>query len=243
MRALDLFSCVGAHALGLHRAGFETVAFVEASAFRRSILATRFPGVPIHDDARAYEGRPGEAGIIVGGPPCQQTSVAAAIHGRRTGESLWPDMLRIAERVQPEWIVVEQPPGNAEWEANVARDLAGAGFHTARLEFEARDVGAPFERRRVFILASACLPRLEIAWAAGPSAIERVKRAADARGAWDPAVLRSLRVDARSAGEMVRSVSRLRRERIEALGDSNPPEMMEVIGRAILAADQQRKAA
>ncbi|WP_157914211.1 DNA cytosine methyltransferase [Methylorubrum populi] len=236
---LDLFSCIGCHAIGFHRAGFQTAAFVEANPVRRDVLARRFPGIPIHDDVRTYAGQRGEADIIVGGPPCQGTSVAAAVHGYRTGTTLWPDMLRICLDVRPEWVVVEQPPGNARWEADVAGDLAGAGYHTARLEFEARNVGAPFERRRVFILASSSLPRLEIAWSAGPSEIERVARAADARGAWNPSVLRALRVDARSAGEMERSESRLRRERIEALGDSNPPEMMEVvagcIARAILA--------
>lgn len=233
MRVLDLFACIGCHAIGLHRAGFTTAAFVEKNPMRRAVLARRFPGIPIHDDVRSYDGQRGEASIIVGGPPCQGTSVAAAVHGYRTGNSLWPDMLRIAHRVQPEWIVVEQPPGHAKWEGDVCRDLVRAGFHTARLEFEARDVGAPYERRRVFILASPSLPRLEIAWASGPSEIERVARAADARGAWDPRVLGTLRVDARSSGEMERSESRIRRERIEALGDSNPPEMMEAVAACI----------
>lgn len=227
---LDLFSCLGAHAIGLHRAGFATSAFVEANPWRRAVLARRFPGIPIHDDVRTYEPRVGEASVLIGGPPCQSTSVAAAVHGRRDGGSLWPAMFRVAHRVRPEWVVVEQPPGNARWESDVSRDLLCINYHTARLEFEARDVGAPYERRRVFILACPSLPRLEIAWRAGPSAIERVARAADARGAWDAGVLRTLRVDARSAGEMERSEARPRRERIEALGDSNPPEMAEVIG-------------
>lgn len=236
LRVLDLFSCIGCHAVGFHRAGFRTSAFVEANPVRRDVLARRFPGIPIHDDVRTYAGIRGEAGIIVGGPPCQGTSVAAAVHGYRTGATLWPDMLRICLDIRPEWVVVEQPPGHARWEANVAGDLAGAGYHTARLEFEARNLGAPFERRRVFILAGSSLPRLEIAWQAGPSEIERVARAADARGAWDPSVLRALRVDARSAGEMERSESRLRVERIEALGDSNPPEMAEVVAGCIARA-------
>lgn len=244
LKVLDLFSCIGCHAIGFHRAGFQTSAFVEANPVRRDVLARRFPGIPIHDDVRTYAGQPGEAGIVVGGPPCQATSVVAAVHGYRTGASLWPDMLRVCLDVRPEWIVVEQPPGNTRWEADVARDLAGAGYHSARLEFEAGDVGAPFPRRRVFILASPSLPRLEIAWSAGPSEIERVARAANARGTWDPAVLGSLRVDARAAGEMVRSESRLRRERIEALGDSNPPKMMEVVAGClrIAAADPAARA-
>lgn len=240
MRVLDLFSCIGLHADGLHAAGpFVTTAFIERSEWRRAEIARRYPGVPVYDDVRTYHGQRGEADIIVGGPPCQATSVAAAIHGKRTGGSLWPDMLRIADEVRPEWVVVEQPPGNASWEAQVADDLCGIGYHTARAEFEARDVGAPYLRRRVFILASPGLPRLEVAWAAIPSEIEWVARAANARAAWNPDQLGTLCVDALSAGEMEPGASRERRERIEALGDSNPPQMMTAIGRAILAAAQQ----
>lgn len=236
LRVLDLFSCVGCHALGFHRAGLTTTRFIEANPARRAVLARHFPDVPQHDDVRTYHGRLGEADIVIGGPPCQGTSVAAAASGNRDGRTLWPEMFRICLDVRPEWVVVEQPSGNAEWEANVARDLAGAGYHTARLEFEAGDVGAPFERRRVFILASPGEARLAVAWSSGPSAIERVARSAAARGAWNPSVVGALRVDARSAGEMDRPESRIRRERIEALGDSNPPEMAEVIALCLRAA-------
>ena len=145
-------------------------------------------------------------------------------------------MLRVGLDAGAEWIVVEQPPGNAAWEAKVSADLSGSGFHVARLEFGACDVGAPYLRRRVYLVACTSLPRLEIAWQAGPRAIEETKRAANARGAWNPDKLASLPVDAQSAGEMGRANSRARRERIEALGDSNPPEMAEVIGKCIIAA-------
>ena len=244
MRSLDLFSCIGCHAIGFARAGIDTVAFCESHPARRSEIARQFPGVPIHDDVR----KPGYSlgfgaekpehslgiDIVIGGPPCQRTSVAAAISGHRTGESLWPEMLRVGINVGTKWFVVEQPPGNAAWEAQVSDDLSRAGFHVARFEFGACDVGAPYLRRRVFLVASACLPRLEIAWASVPSAIECVKRAANARGDWDPGKLATLPVDARAAGEFDRGMaSAARRERIEALGDSNPPHMAEVIGRAL----------
>jgi DNA (cytosine-5)-methyltransferase 1 len=236
LRVLDLFSCIGCHAIGLHEAGgFETVQFVEINPVRQAVLAARFGGIPIHGDIRTYRGERGSADVIVGGPPCQRTSKASAIHGYRTGASLWPEMRRVCNDVRPEWIVVEQPHGNAEWEAEVADDLRRDGWHTARLEFEARDLGAPYERRRVFIVAHACLSRLAVAWQAGPREIERLKGAAAARAYWSPDQLLSGRVDALSAGEMVRSESRIRRERIEAIGDSNPPVMMEAVGRAILA--------
>lgn len=229
MRVLDLFSCIGCHAIGLDRVGgFETVAFCEANAWRRARLAERFPGTPIHDDVRTLPRI--AADVVFGGPPCQETSKAAAIHGRRTGASLWPDMLRAGLDSGSEWIVVEQPPGNASWEAEVSDGLAAAGRHVAKLEFEARDVRAPYERRRVFLISCTSLPRLEVAWAARSSALERTARAADARGAWDPDQLEALPVDARSAGEFRSSAARDRIEWIEALGDSNPPGMAEVIG-------------
>lgn len=240
MKSLDLFSCIGCHAIGFARAGIETVALCEINPWRRTVLRALFQEVPIYHDARTLAIAPGNevAQIIVGGPPCQRTSVAAAIHGKRDGESLWPEMLRIGINVGAEWFVVEQPPGNAAWEAEVGDDLSRIGFHVARFEFGACDVGAPYIRRRVFLVACASLSRLALSRQSLPSAIESVKRAANARGDWDADKLATLPVDARSAGEMCNAASRTRRERIEALGDSNPPHMAEVIGRVIITAQE-----
>lgn len=109
MKALDLFSCVGCHAIGLHRAGIETVAFCEANETRRAELRHQFPEIPIHDDVRTMRDIP-TAHLVIGGPPCQKTSKAAAVHGNRTGESLWPYMLHIGLCSAAFWFVVEQPP-------------------------------------------------------------------------------------------------------------------------------------
>jgi DNA (cytosine-5)-methyltransferase 1 len=236
MKSLDLFSCIGNHAIGFKRAGIETVGLCEINPWRRQRLKEQFPGVPIYDEVR-YIDPYVEAEIVVGGPPCQQTSVGSAIHGYRSGDSLWPWMLKACNLAFPDWVVVEQPPGNAAWEAQVASDLRGDGWHVARFEFGACDVGAPYLRRRVFLVACTSLPRLEIARQSLPRAIDETKRAADARGDWDPDQLASLPVDARSADEHDGGAkSRERKEWIEALGDSNPPHMAEAIGRAIVAA-------
>jgi site-specific DNA-cytosine methylase len=236
MLSLDLFSCIGCHAIGFQRAGIETAALCEIETWRQKVLRANFPGVPIYDDVR-YIDPYIEADIIIGGPPCQQTSVASAIHGFRSGDSLWPWMLKACNLVSPDWIVVEQPPGNATWEAQVASDLQSDGWHVGRFEFGACDVGAPYLRRRVFLVACTSLPRLEVARLALPRAIDETKRAANARGDWNPDQLATLQVDARSAHEFDRGpASRRRRDWIEALGDSNPPHMAEAIGRAIMQA-------
>lgn len=229
MRVLDVFSCIGFHSAGLQQAGaFELVALCENNSRRRQELARLHPSTPCYDDIRTMPVSP--ADVIIGGPPCQQTSVAAAIHGYRSGHSLWPYMLCAGIDAGAKWFVVEQPPGNATWEAQVNRHLCAAGYHVARLVFGAEDIGAPYPRRRVYLIACASLPRLEIAWAARSSAIERTKRAAMARGDWDPGTIPAFGLDTWRSEDVHE-----RRDRIEALGDSNPPAMAEVIGHMLLA--------
>jgi site-specific DNA-cytosine methylase len=224
IRVLDVFSCIGFHGLGLKRAGdFEIAALCEKNPRRRHELARLHPGTPIYDDITTLPAI--AADVIFGGPPCQRTSVAAAIHGKRDGESLWPHMLRAGINAGAEWFVVEQPPGNAAWEAEVTADLSQAGYHVARFEFGASDVGAPYPRRRVYLIACTSLSRLEIAWQTGPSAIDRAKRAAMARGDWHPDTIPTFDLDTWRTEDVHE-----RRERVEALGDSNPPAMAEVIG-------------
>lgn len=236
LRVLDVFSCIGFHSLGLQRAGaFEIAALCESNPRRRQELARLHPEVPIHDDIRLMP--PVRADIIFGGPPCQRTSVAAAIHGKRDGHSLWPYMLCAGLDAGVEWFVVEQPPGNAAWEAEVIGHLSRAGYHVARLVFGAEDVGAPYPRRRVYLIACTSLPRLEVAWSARSSAIDRAKRAAAARGDWHADTVPAFDMDAWRAEDVHE-----RSERIEALGDSNPPAMAEVIGHMLAAAVLERLA-
>jgi site-specific DNA-cytosine methylase len=54
MNVLDLFSGIGGFSLGLQRAGFTTVQFVEIDPFCQKVLNKNFPGVPIHDDIKTF---------------------------------------------------------------------------------------------------------------------------------------------------------------------------------------------
>lgn len=230
MNMLNVFSGCGAEALGYRRAGIEIAGLCEIKSWLRDLLGRHFPGVSIHDDVCTQPAV--HADIIAGGPPCQQTSIGAAIHGKRTGETLWPAMFRLGLDMGAEWIIVEQPPKNKAWETKVSRDLASAGFHAARAEFEAADFGAPHQRRRVFILAHRDLQRLQVAWSRIPSEIESLSWGALTGNPWIEGVPRALRVASRSPAPMDR------RRRIEAAGDANPPIMYEAIGRAILSTQE-----
>lgn len=232
----DLFSCIGGHALGLHAAGpFRTARFVERDEWRRRVLAHHFPGVPVHDDVRAVDGI--EADIIIGGPPCQRTVALAAVHGYRSGDSLWPEMRRIARSGSYRWIIVEQPASApAAWFAEVEGNLADDGWHTCRLRLTAWCVGADHTRPRVFTLAHRDLPRLEVARQAAPREADRIARGAADGNPWLSGPPGNLRVADGPAGGMD-GYSVNRQRRIEAIGDSNPPAMMTAIGRAILKAE------
>ena len=70
MRVLSLFSGIGGLDLGLHALGVETVAFCEADAACRKVLARHWPDVPIHHDVRALSAKGvGEVDVIAGGFP------------------------------------------------------------------------------------------------------------------------------------------------------------------------------
>lgn len=236
MRALDLFSCIGGHSIGLSAAGIETVAFCEKDEWRREILARHFPGIEIYDDIATTPAI--AADIYVGGPPCQGTSVSAAIHGTRDGRTLWPGMLRLVSEGSPVWVVVEQPPGNARWENQVQRSLEAIGYRVSWHNVEASSFGLLCRRRRRYAIACRDGERLAIAGRSLASQIEQAERASAERNARHVSVPRDLRVGHGVPSGVVGITSETseRVRRIKAIGDSNPPVMMEAIGRAIVCA-------
>lgn len=239
MKALDLFSCIGGHSIGLAAAGIETIAFCEKDEWRREILSMHFPGIDIYDDVDSTPALP--ADIYVGGPPCQGTSVAAAIHGTRDGRTLWPNMRRIVSEGTPPWVVVEQPPGHQEWEDQVQRSLEDLGYRVSWSSIEASSFGLLCRRRRRYAIACRDEARLEIARRSLASQIEQAERASSQRNARRVSVPRDLRVGHGVPAGVVGITSETseRVRRIKAIGDSNPPVMMEAVGRAIVAASSQ----
>jgi DNA (cytosine-5)-methyltransferase 1 len=227
LRLLDLFSGIGGFSLGLERSGtFKTVAFCEIDPFCRRVLACHWPEVPCYSEVRNLPVI--EADALCGGPPCQKTSVAAAIHGNRTGETLWPAMRDVAARGGFQWIIVEQPAGNVMWERQVARDLADLGFHHARLERSARNRGAPHSRRRVFFVANPVRQRCEaVARFAKASTADPLAWPAPPRGAWQSSGAGNRRMDDGLSGWV---------DRLRALGNAVVPQIPEMIGRAIAEA-------
>ena len=164
MNVLDLFSGIGGFTLGLASTGrFRTVAFCECEPFPRSVLAARWPGVPVYPDVRTLTADQLRADGIVrpdlvcGGFPCQDISAAgkgAGIDGLRSG--LWREMARIIGEVRPRWVVVENSPSlRGRGGDRVLGDLESLGYACWPSVVGAVHAGAWHRRQRVWIVAYA----------------------------------------------------------------------------------------
>jgi DNA (cytosine-5)-methyltransferase 1 len=233
LSVLDLFSGIGGFSLGLHWAGFRTIAFCERDLFCRAVIARHWPGIPIYADIRGFSASGMRPDLVCGGFPCQDVSLAgrgAGLLGARSG--LWSEMARVIEECRPRWVVAENVPGLRSRGADrVIADLATVGYQSWPLVVGAVHAGAPHLRRRVFVLArrlaaDAGGARLEVRQPDAASAPPRLP--AERRGLWaaEPGVRR---VDDGFPGRV---------DRVRALGNAVVPALAAMIGRAIRAADQ-----
>lgn len=158
----SLFSGIEGLGLGLEWAGVGRIVYqVEKDPFCRKQLKRHWPHVPRWGAIEEVEAADlPQADVIIGGFPCQDISVAAAktaragLRGSRSG--LWGHMARIVEAQRPRWVVVENvAKGWKKWLPGVEQALGRLGYATLPIPMEARMVGAPHRRPRIFLLAHA----------------------------------------------------------------------------------------
>jgi DNA (cytosine-5)-methyltransferase 1 len=217
MNVLDLFSGIGAFALGMQRAGFRHSAFCEIEPFQRAVLAKHWPNTPCYSDIRKLE--PISADVVCGGFPCQPFSTAS--RGRRVAIDLWPEMLRIVRAARPTYVIGENVQEAAI--ANAARDLNGLGYGTYYRRISGADAGADHRRDRWWVVAH-------------PYTQGELHRAIDAEVAKLPALCAGLwgpRNYARAVRVLDGPPDRM--DRIGAIGNAVIPQIPEAIGRAIMS--------
>lgn len=162
MNELALFAGAGGGILGGHLLGWTPVGAVEIEKYPRECLLQRqrdgiLPPFPIWDDVTTFDGKPwrGLVDVVSGGFPCQDISCAGkgeGISGSRSG--LWKEMYRIICEVRPRYAFMENSPLLTSRGLHVVLgDLAEAGYDAAWLVLAASDVGAPHQRKRIWILA------------------------------------------------------------------------------------------
>lgn len=165
MNVLDLFAgAAGGMSLGLHRAGFRTVAAVEIDEWRRACFARNFPHVKMYADVRDVSRRRlvrdgvWPIHVVAGSPPCQDASTANAkgkgVDGERTG--LFFELVRLVAELRPAWVLAENVSGiRARGVDRILAALEAEGYAVWPLVVGAWHAGAPHRRNRVWIVANA----------------------------------------------------------------------------------------
>ena len=165
MNAVSLFAGVGGFDLALERNGIKVVASVEIDKKASAVLAKHFPDSTLFGDISEVTGEEliaagfePSTGIIVGGFPCQDLSVAgkrAGLSGKRSG--LFWEICRLLDETRAQTFILENVPGllssnNGSDMAAVVEALVKRGYRIAWRVLDAQFFGVPQRRRRVFIV-------------------------------------------------------------------------------------------
>jgi DNA (cytosine-5)-methyltransferase 1 len=165
LTGVSLFAGVGGFDLAMERNGVNVVANVEIDKHCQALLERKFPNAKQFNDVTTVKGKDlidvgfnPSRGIITGGFPCQDLSVAgkrAGLAGERSG--LFWEIARIVEETQTEWFILENVPGLLS--SNEGKDfgvvlgtMADLGYSVAWRTLDAQHFGVPQRRRRVFIV-------------------------------------------------------------------------------------------
>ena len=149
--------------LGLSRAipSLRTVAFSEIEAFACANLVSKMEAglldaAPIWANLKTFpwsEFRD-RVDILSGGYPCQPFSSAGKRLGTEDPRHLWPYIADGIRAMRPRVCFFENVEGHISLGLReVISELEGIGYKVAWGIFSAREVGAPHQRKRVFILA------------------------------------------------------------------------------------------
>lgn len=162
----SLFSGIGGLDLGLERAGLGRVVWqAERDTYCQAVLRRHWPNAVIYDDVRRIDERATRVDVLCGGFPCQPVSLAGARLAQADERWLWPEFVRIARALEPAIVVVENVPGlRSAGLRDVLAGLADLGFDAEWTCLAAGEnpqrphgwphVGAPHERRRLFLVAT-----------------------------------------------------------------------------------------
>ena len=162
---LSLCTGYGGIERGLDLAGVEhrVIAHVEIEAFAIANLVAKMEAgeldaAPVWSNLKTlpvdcFRDR---VDILTGGYPCQPFSAAGKRLGKEDPRHLWPYLCDIIRAVRPVRCFFENVEGHVSLGLReVISDLESLGYTTAWGIFSAREVGAPHQRKRVYIMADS----------------------------------------------------------------------------------------
>lgn len=167
MKYASVFTGIGGFDLAFDQLGMTPTIQVEIDKNARSILEKHWPNTDRGENVTEVNGNQlGRPDLIVGGFPCQDTSIAAphraGLAGHRSG--LFYEFTRLVEEVarltaesDPRWVVIENPTGlltsnrGRDMDA-VVRHLEDLGYGWAYRVVDGRHLGVAQRRQRVLIV-------------------------------------------------------------------------------------------
>lgn len=261
----ELFAGIGGFSLGLERAGMQCKWQVEIDPYARAVLNKHWPDVRRHDDVRTFppththtHTQDFSVDLICGGFPCQDISSAgkrAGLAGERSG--LWYEFARVISELRPRYIIVENVADLLVRGANsVLGELSALGYDAEWHVISAASVGAPHRRERVWFVAwdsdrgnEHPERRVSAAESSNASRVRSHVSDADNESQSDVPIYavsrHGLPQSARGhrwwesepdVGRVAHGVPS-RVDRLRCLGNAVVPQVVEVIGRAILEAE------
>lgn len=157
---IELCAGGGGTALGLEKAGFHPDVLIDVDPHSCATLrANRSYWNVIKADIRQFDPEHwGSPDLLSGGLPCPPFSIAGKQLGESDERDLFPSMIRIARKVKPRSILIENVRGLMSSKFKGYRDwieskLNRLGFDVHWLMLNAEDCGVPQTRIRVFLIA------------------------------------------------------------------------------------------
>ena len=170
LTAVSLFAGIGGFDLALERSGVKVVATCEIDKNAQKILTRHFPNAQLFTDVSTLTGKEllnagfdPSNGIITGGFPCQDVSVAGKragltlADGTHTRSGLFWQIVRLLEETKAQYFILENVPGllssnNGADFATVLTALDELGYGISWRILDAQYFGVPQRRRRIFIV-------------------------------------------------------------------------------------------
>lgn len=158
MRAVDLFAGCGGMSLGFEKAGVDIVAAFDNWDPAIKIYGENF-GHPIYKRDLSQEDivpmvKELAPDIIMGGPPCQDYSIAGKRQmGKRANLTI--RFAELAAAVKPTWVVFENVYNIERFPTlpKMKKILSDAGYGLSSTVLDASRCGVPQKRRRFFLVA------------------------------------------------------------------------------------------
>lgn len=157
-KLIDLFSGCGGMSLGFQNAGFEILAAYDnwwpaidiySKNFNHPIYARDLSDESVIEEIRKYH-----PDIIIGGPPCQDFSIAGNRNFEGNRANLTLSYGKIIDSIRPKWFVMEnvyniEKSPIFEKVINVFRN---AGYGLTKRVWDASYMGVPQMRQRYFVI-------------------------------------------------------------------------------------------